>query len=93
MLADLETETELKTDGPKHPGRVLYKAETVQHSDSLFFDIPLGAEKINQLPEGVFIERDRQGIDGKITSMEIEFERTVFHNRQRSRRLIIFKPR
>ena len=60
---------------PEHPGGVFHKAQIMQDANGFFLDIALAAEKVDQLAEFGRIEKDGQGVDGKVAPEGI-FART-----------------
>jgi len=52
----------------------------------------LGAEEVGQFAKGVLVEGYSQGIDGKITAVEVQFQGTVLDHGERRGRFVVFKP-
>ena len=92
LLSNPETEPLFKTDGPQNSRRVFDKTQVVQDPDYFLLDVPLSAEKIDELAELVRVKRNGQGVYRKVPAVEVHLERAGFDDRQRCRVLIILEP-
>ena len=92
QLGDAELEALLETDGPEDPGGIFHETQVVEQADAALFDIPLGPEEIQQGPELLGVELQRQGVDGEVPAIEVHLDGAVFHDGQRPRSLVIFGP-
>lgn len=74
LRADAETVALLKTYRPQGAGRVLHKAQGMEHADAFSAYIVLSVEKIHQQAEGPFVEMHGHSVDGKIAAVQIHFD-------------------
>ena len=51
--------------------------------------IPVGPEKVQQHPELLRVEIDRQGIDGEVPAVKVHLDGAVFHDGQGPRGIVI----
>ncbi len=74
QLTDGEAEPLLKSDRPENARRILHEAEIVEDPDDLLLDVFLSCEKVDQNAEFDGIQLNRQGVDGKIPSKQVQLD-------------------
>ena len=92
IAADAKIISLLKTYSPEAAGGIFHKAQGVQHANRAILDIPLAAEKVDQLPKRGTVQPDCQGVDGEVAAEKIHLERRKFHRGKSRRVLVVFQP-
>jgi len=80
-----------KSKSAEYTCGIFDKTEIVEYTDYFFLDISLGRKKIDQGTEFIFIQLNRQGVHGKISTKQIQAYRAHFHDGQGCRKFIVFK--
>ena len=78
---DVETELRGEAHGPHHAQRIVRKGDVgvARRADDPLAQIAQPLERIDQLAEGVAVERPRQRVDREIAAELVVFERPLLH--------------
>ena len=78
---DVETELRGEAHGPHHAQRIVRKGDVgvARRADDPLVQIAQPLERIDQLAEGVAVERPRQRVDREIAAELVVFERPLLH--------------
>lgn len=77
----MKAEASFKSNRSEYASRIFDKTESVQHADHFIVQISLPTVEIQYIAEALLVQPDRQGIDRKVTTIEIFFNRTVLYRR------------
>ena len=93
VLVHAEPVPVLVPDRAKDPRRVVDEREVVQDADHAGVEVGPAAERVDEPPEVVALERDRHRVDREVAPEEVLADRRVLDGRERRRRVVELGPR
>ena len=85
VLVHAQPVAALVADGAEDPRGVLDEAEVVEHDDAAGQEVLPSAEVVEEVAEGLGLERHRHGVDGEVAPGEVAADAGVLHLGQRAR--------
>ena len=88
VLVHAQTVAALVADGAQDARGVLDEAQVVQHDDAPRVQVLAAAEVVEEVAEGLGLERHRHGVDGEVAAREVAADAGVLDLGQRARVLV-----
>ena len=79
VLVHAQPVAALVADGAQDPRGVLDEAQVVEHDDAPRLEVLPAAEEVEEVAEGLGLERDRHGVDGEVAAREVAADARVLH--------------
>ena len=84
-IFNLKIEPLLQSDRPQYSCWVIHEAQGMQDADLLIPQIPAATPMVEQLTVITTIQSQREGVNRKITAMQVELDTPTLDRRQRGR--------
>src|SRR5690606_25125365 len=72
---------------------VIYKAQAVEDANDSLLEVVDAAPEIEQFSPAIWVEAERQGVDGEITAVEVELDAAVLDRGEDAGRRVKLRAR